>query len=179
MMIPVERLRDMTDLGSMSDAQITALEDTALAYIEQHTGRALFFDTRTETHEVRRKILLTAYPVESVSTVALDGAPVTDYSIDKELGIVTLNAPGGYVTIAYTGGYEPDVLPSPIICACALLISALKSAGDNIGQQVTYMALDGYQVTYASKTAAEGSIEQLSPVAAALLRPYMARRLMR
>ena len=60
-----------------------------------------------------------------------------------------------------------------------MLISSISQAGKNAGQQITYQALDGYQVTYASKSAAGDALEMLSPVAAILLRPYRARQAVR
>ena len=52
------------------------------------------------------------------------------------------------------------------------IVAALKSAAENGGQQVTYQALDGYQVTYASRYTEGQDISMMSPAAAILIAPY-------
>lgn len=153
-----------------------ALLEMALEYAEAYTGRKLQLDDYTEEAQIAGNVaLLSAYPVEEVRSVRVDGEEVAveDVRIDKTRGVLTLPRTGDLCEVEYTGGY--DELPKPIQTACAMLAASITQAASNGGQQVTFMALDGFQVTYSAKGAAGNELEMLSPVAAVMLRPYCAK----
>ena len=174
--------------------------DVALRMIENEIGRPLALATRTERYAAREVISLKAWPVESVSVIEPVGrwietpdaeALEQEAVIRSETGEIafaglsgnmylqrqadwqaqnTLDADGPELLITYTAGYS--VLPDAITAAVELLAAALKSAAENGGQQVTYQALDGYQVTYASRYTEGQDISMMSPAAAILIAPY-------
>lgn len=182
--IPAEDLRGYAQMGEdADDEKIGRYRDTAMDYIERYTGRKLERMERTERYPARRCVLLNAWPVESVAQVETGAGviPEDEYELDAEKGILTMARAedGGFVSVTYTGGYTESTLPGAILAACAMIVSGLISAGANGGQQITYQALDGYQVTYSSKYTNGESLEMLSPSAAILLRPFRGRQAMR
>lgn len=181
-MLTAEELRASCGgaLNGLSDQEIENLGALALEYACAYTGRALEYGEYTEDAPMAgRTALVRAYPVKEIKSAGVDGADVdvSAIKVDAARGILTLPHAGEMVHAVYSGGYK--TLPAPIVCACAMLIASLSQAGENAGQQITYQALDGYQVTYASKSAAGDALEMLSPVAAIMLKPYRARQGMR
>lgn len=173
---------------------------TAQALIEAELGRGLWLEERTEIYPAAMRIPLRAWPVEAVSSIeplgrwdiTPDGAELlAGAMLNEESGILTLpglkdtvqsrfwrtwreknvdEVDGPLLRITYTGGYNP--LPAPIVAACELIATALKTAADNGGQQITFQALDGYQVTYSSRYQEGNSLTMLSPAAAILIAPF-------
>ena len=177
-------LRGYAQMGEdVSDEQIGQYKAAAMDYIERYTGRKLERMERTERHPARCSVLLDAWPVGSVARVetGVGDVPESEYELDAERGILNLARAesGGFVSVTYTGGYTANDMPGAILAACAMIVSGLISAGANGGQQITYQALDGYQVTYSSKYTNGESLEMLSPSAAILLRPFRSRQAMR
>ena len=171
----------------------------ALALIETYLGRSLMKAERTERYPAAHRIALRAWPVDSVASVMTVGRWPADTPEDLTEGIVldaakglvsfpaltwplyvsdvtawrarsAAQVDGPFLEITYTAGY--DELPGPLQTAQELLAAALKTAADNGGQQITYQALDGYQVTYSSKYQTGDSLTMLSPAAAILIAPY-------
>lgn len=173
-------------------------EDVAERMIEAYLGRSLYRAERTELYPALRKVTLRAWPVAEVAAVERAGTwvfPETDVTegmlVDNERGVITFpalvgalsaaeraawrprndtEADGPMLRITYTAGFE--YLPDDIEAAIGLLASALKTAAENGGQQVTYEALDGYQVTYSSRYMDGNNLTMLSPAAAILIEPY-------
>lgn len=167
----------MTDL---SNETLEALCNMALEYAEAYTGRKLRKSHYEESYYVNgTTVLLSGYPVERIEQVCVDGKEIDleRIQVEAENGILTLPVRAGMCDVTYDGGY--DVLPGPVICACGMLAMSIAQASANGGQQVTFQALDGYQVTYASKSASGETLEMLSPVAAVMLKPYRSRQGMR
>ncbi len=173
--------------------------EAARGLIEAQLGRSLSLATRTEEYKADARIPLRAWPVESIASIEPigrwivkptaeelnDGARVQDNGV---LMIPFLASPlraaawkqwrganedetdGPYLRITYTAGYA--LLPPPIQTAISLIETALQTAAGNAGQQITYQALDGYQVTYSSKYQEGNDLTMLSPAAAILIAPY-------
>lgn len=175
----------------------------AMALIESYLGRPLSLERRTERYPASYRVALRAWPVQAVKTVsrvgrwpAADvGTVLTDedYTLDEARGIMGFpslapalmraeasewrprgasEVDGPELIITYDAGYEE--LPGPIQAAAALIAAALKTADENGGQQITYQALDGYQVTYSSRYMDGNDLTMLSPAAVTLLAPYRA-----
>ena len=181
-MLTAEKMRASCGgaLDGLSDQEIETMGALALEYACAYTGRELEYGEYTQDAPMAGKTaLLRAYPIREIKSARVDGADVDISAIlvDAARGILTRPHAGETCRAVYSGGYE--TLPAPIVCALAMLISSISQAGKNAGQQITYQALDGYQVTYASKSAAGDALEMLSPVAAILLRPYRARQAVR
>ena len=115
--IDAEELGNYAQLGEeQSEDRVEALKDVALDYIERYTGRALEKKARTERYPARRKVLLKAWPVESVESVTADGVELAEdeYDLDGERGILTIKAErrADALTISYTGGFTEATLPT-------------------------------------------------------------------
>lgn len=179
-------------------------EAVALSMIESWLGRTLGLAERTERYPAAARVTLKGWPVTALTGLRPTGnwkgaapsaeALLQDAWVDGDRGIVTMpalanaveaqeraewrsrnasEADGPELEITYTAGYA--VLPDAIKAAEELLAAALRTADENGGQQITYQALDGYQVTYASKYTEGGGLSMLSPAAAILIEPYKAR----
>lgn len=167
-------------LNDIADSVLESVAEMALEYAEKYTGRKL--EKREYTDEVNiagKTVLLQAYPVDEIKTISVDGKDVDIDRIvlNRERGIMLLPFGGETARVEYVGGY--DIMPRPIACAVGMLAASIAQAAENAGQQITFQALDGYQVTYASKGADGNTLEMLSPVAAVMLKPYCARQGMR
>lgn len=146
---------------------------------EGYTNRTFSYGERTEQFAVERgggSVLLSAYPLDMSApvTVALDGEERGDYVLYQS-GLLSYGRglDAGTLSVTYSGGYRPHLVPEPIKIAVALIAGALKSAGQSDGQQIVSEKLDGYSVTYAQTTGI--GLQKLAPAAAALLRPYIAK----
>jgi hypothetical protein len=180
-MIDADALREACGgLSGIDDDTLESVGAMALEYAEQYTGRKLEYGEYTENIAMSCKmVLVRAWPVDEIKSVTVDGNTVNvdKLCIDAALGIITLPISGDMCRIEYTGGFKE--LPQPVACACGMLAAAIVQAAENAGQQITYQILDGYAVTYASKSASGDALEMLSPVAAIMLKPYKARQTMR
>lgn len=148
--------------------------------IEAFTGRKLCHASYCQQFalgEGAGAVLLNAYPIDETQAIeaALNGEPIGDYTIlSNGLLLLGPGKPAGILEVRYAGGYREDAMPEPIKIACALTITALRTAQESGGRQVTSEKLDGYAVSYAQQAAGQG-LANLSPAAAALLAPYIAR----
>lgn len=178
-----ERMRAVCGgLAGMSDDALEAMGASAMEYAEAFTGRRLVYGEYEETLVCAGDtVLLSAYPVDEIESVTVDGAEINPQTcaLDAENGILTLPRRGSVCAVVYSGGYDDADMPGPVVAACGMLALSLSQAAENGGQQMTFQALDGYQVTYASKNAAGDELAMLSPVAAVMLKPYCARQGMR
>lgn len=175
-------------------------EAAALSLIEAELGWGLMSCRRTEVYRADMRIPLKAWPVQEVHAITPlghwieepDGAELLAGSrLDADAGILALpglkdaqyqktwrqwreravtEVTGPCLEITYTGGY--GLLPAALETAKELLIQALKSTAANNGQQITFEALDGYQVTYSSRYQDGTSLTMLSPAAAILIAPF-------
>lgn len=179
----IERMRAVCGgLDGLTDETLAAMGQAALDFAEAYTGRKLAYDDYEETLTCAcDTVLLSAYPVDRIESVTVDGEEINPQTcaLDAKNGVLTLPRRGSLCTVAYSGGYDDEDMPGPIVAACGMLALSLSAAGENGGQQMTFQALDGYQVTYASKSAAGDELAMLSPVAAVMLKPYCARQGMR
>lgn len=173
----VGEVQGMLGIADDLDGKLPGLIETASALIEEYLNRRLVKQEYTQQCTGGGQILyLNAFPVESVEAVSRDGEVVSDWFLDREYGILARKAgwpqvwPGYQVT--YTGGYEPESVPLPIMQACALLAISLNDSLTHSGQKVASEAIGDYRVTYATDAARGNGIDALSPVAASLLRPY-------
>lgn len=170
-------MRDLSGLTFASDAAAEAAILAAQQVAEGYLNRVLCQGAQDEPFELHghRSVLLHAYPVDSLTSVTLDGVEVEGCELCEQVGILTLPrdvAPGDLLRVQYVGGFPAESVPVPVKVACALIWRAIAQATDNSGQQVVSERLDGYSITYATPAQAVGGLERLAPAAAALLSPY-------
>jgi len=179
-LVTVAEVQTLLNLGADDmGGRLPGLTDAASAMVEGHLNRWLPKQQYTQVCSGGREIMpLKGYPVETVSAVTLEDAPVTGWLLDGAVGLLLRPGyqpwpavPGGY-RVTYTGGLDP--VPQPVKYACAILVAVLADAANNKGQQITSERLSDYQVTYARSDGAVG-LEALSAAAAALLAPYRNR----
>ncbi len=173
----VAEVQGMLGITDDLDGRLPGLADTASSLIEEYLNRRLVKQEHTQQCTGGGQILyLSAFPVESVTSVTREGEPLGDWFPDREYGILIRKAGWplvwpGYQVI-YTGGYEPSAIPLPIKQACALLAISLNDSLTHAGQKVASETIGDYRVTYATDASRGKGVEALSPVAANLLKPY-------
>ena len=117
--IPAVSLDDLrAHLGSGTRAQDELLRQIALVsteLAEDHTGRYYRRRTFTETHAGGKPVVrLLASPVQSVTSVVVDGTPVTDWTLEASAGLLWRDASGtetwppgpGAVVVTFVAGYS-------------------------------------------------------------------------
>ena len=98
---------------SADDALLAQLINHASSDIESRCNRTLTRETRTaEKYETAgTRIYLDLYPVETVSAITMNGAAVTDYTLNAKSGC--LYREDGWpdeVTVTYIGGYRLETV---------------------------------------------------------------------
>lgn len=170
-------MRNLSGLTFATDAEAEGAITIAQQVAEGYLNRTLCQGAQDEAFRLngRRAVLLRAYPVDSLSSVTLDGVEVEGCEVYETSGVMVLprDAPQGDVLrVQYVGGYAAAEMPTPIKVACALIARAVAQATDSNGQQVVSERLDGYSVTYVTPGQMISGLDRLAPLAAALLQPY-------
>ena len=115
---------------------LTLLRDSVKDAIESFLGRTIDNDSYSETKRIVSKtkmVPLNALPVDSVSSVTIDGSASTDYTISDygvELGATVSNLP---VVVSYIGGLEE--IPGPINRAALIQTAYEYQNHDHIGAE--------------------------------------------
>jgi hypothetical protein len=163
--------RLQVDFTNDPEAVITELIAAASGHIERVVGRAVEADDYTETFDApaTADVWLTNTPVNSVSSVTVDGTALTSsqYSFDPETGRLTRVAGGRprswgthklqSVVVAYNGGW--GTVPYDIQDVCARMVARAFQAGASFAavpagaEGVKQISLAGSDsVTWASAT---------------------------
>lgn len=166
---PLADTDDLTARGidTTNASRVAALLNAASAAIRDAAGCAISRVTATVTlwTEPSRRIELPAKPVQSVSSVVLDGVPVTDYKL-RGSGL-WLNGywqmPGdipGELVVTFDSGYDP--VPDDVVdLCCSLVAGGLAAAEDGYDPKrgMGYERIDDYQYGMAT-----GDDEVVSPM---------------
>lgn len=137
---------DATAVAADIDAASDAIRDAAGCAITRQTSTVVF------AAEASRRVELPARPVVSVTTVLLDGSPVTDWtligsSLWRESGWATPGNVPAVMTVTFTHGW--DAVPADVVdLACSLIAGAQQErvAGSHRGK--AYERVDDYQVGF-------------------------------
>ncbi|MCZ2261581.1 hypothetical protein [Isoptericola sp. QY 916] len=140
-------------IDTTPESRVAALLDAASAAIRHAAGCAVTRQTSTVTlwTEPSRRIELPAKPVHSVSSVVLDGEPVTDYKL-RGSGLWLdgyWQMPGdipGELEVTFDSGY--DEVPADVVdLCCSLVAGGLASAEDGYDPKrgMGYERIDDYQ----------------------------------
>lgn len=172
------------------DATATRALTVALAAVETWLDRPLELAERTqEDFGLMERILLRAWPVESVSLITHDDGDDTEIDLelvhlDKQTGRLRMPTLYGTVRTTYTGGFAtmPAELEFALWQVAAVLYPAMKSAaGASSGAQVSRVSTpDVGTVEFRSSSAGGGAPADsilgatLSPSIEALLQRYRA-----
>ncbi|MFM0628854.1 head-tail connector protein [Paraburkholderia xenovorans] len=104
--------------GTVEDDLITIYLKAATARAENITGRALITQTLEERFSrCGGDVELTRWPVQSIESVTLAGAAVTDYTSELGDNATLFGLPRGTVVVTYKAGYGDagDAVPEPIV----------------------------------------------------------------
>lgn len=143
-------LKKILDLENTSLSDYPALEvlaDGVEARIEEYLGSLIILADRTETYRVKRQtklIPLNAVPIDSVSSVLLDGVVVSsdDYYIDTYGIQLEYSVSSGLFSVTYIGGYR--AAPEWLRRALNMQIVYEYQNKDHIGAD--YVTTDGGSV---------------------------------
>jgi len=170
---------ELCEIGciTMSAAEATVKIRLAQEIAENHMRRKICLLDHQETRiDPGGVFLLSAFPIESIASVTVDGFEINDYVLHRDTGVMTFQSKkSGEVCVSYRGGFASGDVPETIKHAIAMIVLAFGAALENQGQKVVSERLDGYSIGYAQSAASAPALETLSPVAAALLKPYCAK----
>jgi hypothetical protein len=198
-------LLGIADDDDSKDDALASTMATTIALIEAYLGRGIAYDPaavhRFESLDARQqKLLLYRFPVESVTSVTIEGAAVTGWRLFKTLGILQWRdfpwfgaiecGHDAVIEVTYAGGYPDDAWPADLLSAIVQAFqerwAATVGAGVTVGGAVAEagaiksLTVDGLAVTYADSTTIAGEVSggpipsELNSVAA-LLDPYRVR----
>lgn len=131
--------RELSITGTSEDARLLAYIDQASAVIADYLGRPLGQETVRETLRLSASsevIMLSRWPVASVSSVVEDGATLVaaDYEIDRSFAYRLLNDeraswPAVKIALTYVAGYDlPHGVPAAIERAATQLVVAMNAS---------------------------------------------------
>lgn len=118
---------------------VTALIAAAQAHIEREAQRPIEAAARTEVFDPPSNpdIWLTHTPVNTLTSVLVDGVTTTSYSVDHDLGRLTRTVNGiprpwavmkvQSIAVAYNGGYSTP--PADLVDICARAAARAYQAG--------------------------------------------------
>lgn len=158
------------NLASSTDAaldeQLELLIEWASAEISALCNRTFAQETVTETFQdwlPNNRIYLSRYPVTTITAFTEDGVSMvvdTDYSIDKESGLLTRidNAWTAPISITYTGGYSlPNDAPRALRQAATLMTREAYYATTRGDASIRMVAHKESRVIYFDPNAKGGS----------------------
>ncbi len=125
--------------AARAELLLDAASETVRGYCNQRLDR-VYDDTVELAGGDREVLLLPELPVETVTTVLVDGDPVTEFTFDRQGVLVRDDGEPwtGIVTVTYTHGYDP--IPSDAAGVVLQLASralgnpaALQSESETIG----------------------------------------------
>lgn len=160
---PLASLEDLDRFGidyDGRDRQALSMLDSVSDAVRDAAGTPISATTATITipGPTGRKLRLPG-PVRSVTTVAIDGAPVTDWTrYGSELWRTTDWTPAGHtpvpVTVTFTSGYDP--VPADIVrLVCSMVAAGLAQdtqGGPGSHRGLAYERVDDAQVGYLQGT---------------------------
>lgn len=137
-----------------ADAAIRAYTGQTLAYVED--DEITLDGTGTET------ILLPQLPVVEVTSVAVDGEAVEDFTVDLDAGIVKVNGTFGVshqgVEITYSHGYSPGETALDDLRVVATTIAGRLYTQAGTAQQTVGGISQSFEATNTTLTIGEKSI---------------------
>lgn len=128
-------------IAGLSNDAADALLDTASATIAGYCRRVFVAETVRETFRFlssprgHRLLRLARYPVQSVSSVTIDGIALTTFEFETGSGsLYRLESDervcwhGRKIVVDYVGGFPADAVPADLAHACVTLCVAMHAA---------------------------------------------------
>lgn len=153
MLPPLATTSDLTQRGIDAGAAEAALLGAASDAVRSEAGAAISLATSTVRFptEPSRRIELPARPVHSVTSVLLNGEPVTDYvvrgsSLWRECRWQRWGDIPGELTVTFTHGWDP--VPASIVdLVCSLVAAGVSATTDGYDpkRRMSYERIDDYQ----------------------------------
>lgn len=148
-------------LSAAQQATLTMLTELATAKVQRAAGGQRIVETTNTdvlidvTDPCDLYLALPQWPVQSVSSVAIDGEVVTDWYLRSQMlwragGWMRSSAPPSQVTATWVSGYEAGSQWLELGKAMTL---SLASIGWGNPEGTTSEAIDDYRVTYAEADA--------------------------
>ena len=137
-------IKGISPTSTKEDSRINILIEVASQQVQSYCGRDFlgnYTQDKTEVFTIRdntTSVALKELPIKEVSTVEIKSGDsftaVTDFFVDKEIGLVYRNAKFKYfpkgpsaVRVAYKGGYENvDTIPMDLKMAVVYLVDYMK-----------------------------------------------------
>jgi len=200
----LDELKDMLGIppaDTTLDDEIMDGFAATIAIIEAYLGRGVVFAAQVQAFEPvdsrNRRLLLFRFPVDTITSVTIDGAPVASWRVFPASGILELDrschvtqcyGAEPVVSVDYTGGYADDAWPADLMDAILRAFFARWHATGDTGNMadastrgaITNVSVDGSSVSYGEPgvNAAEFGGKPWPPElqgVVAILEPYRAR----
>lgn len=167
----VEDIKTALGIGdNTQDAVLAAGAAYATSLLEDYLNRRLPNEERTEEFRdvCARKLWLSAYPVDSITSILVNGTEIGVDSLKLSALMGFLYGGSGFywdaesIEITYTGGYDPEAIPPALADVFLSLVKSYTnrgagSGGGTVGMIKSVSIPEAVSVTFETSTASSST----------------------
>lgn len=184
LLIPVDDIKTLLGVtGNAYDDAIAKAAPIVTEYFETYCRRGLAYSAEViEELDAVRRLPLFRWPIDTVASLVIGGAPLTPVRIEKARGIVVtgLRCSSLMAVVTYSGGYPQDAVPLDLAQAYAscvgtvagVPVSTTGGATGSSGAPLKSLSLGSGALAVQFDTAQGADTFDVSD-APALLQPYV------